>query len=58
MLEMPQLSLIIAKKKGFGIRIRMSKKAPKSDNLTSVFMYVVVKGNAKQKIYSIVESKL
>ena len=36
----------------------MSKKAPKSDNLTSVFMYVVVKGKAKQKIYSIVESKL
>ena len=44
-----------AKKEGFGIRIRTGKKAPKSDNVTSVFMYVVVKGNAKEKMHLIVE---
>ena len=44
-----------AKKEGFGICIRTSKKTPKSDNVKSVFMHVVVKGNAKQKIHLIVE---
>ena len=44
-----------SKKEGFGIRICTSKKAPRIDNVTSRIMYVVVKGNAKQKIHLIVE---
>ena len=38
-----------AKKEGFGIRIRMSKKAPRSDNVTSCIYVCCCEGQCKTK---------
>ena len=38
-----------AKKEGFGIRIRMSKKAPRSDNVTSCIYVCCCGGQCKKK---------
>ena len=44
-----------SKKEGFGIRIRSSKKAPRSDNVTSRIYVCCSEGQRKTKIHLIVK---